>query len=91
VAESQKHNNMKHNIQNHIREKLYSSPTFMRLVLEHTAKTGTPLQYKGETIDKFTANMILVVAKKLNENNRKELFCRPLNEMVAIAYKVLTS
>lgn len=79
------------NIQNHIREKLYSSPRFMRLVLEHTAKTGTPLHYKGDTIDKFTANMILSVAKKLNEHNRKELFRRPLNEMVAIAYKVLTS
>jgi hypothetical protein len=81
---------MSNDIKQHIRKYLYTSPKFMRLVLEHTAKTGKPLHYQGEVIDKYTANMILAVAKKLNTEHRVAFFKRPLNEMVALAYTLLT-
>lgn len=63
--------------------------------LDHTLHTiiasGTAGIVKGKIIDTFTASMILTVAGKLTEHNKHELYKRPINEMVAIAYKVLTS
>jgi hypothetical protein len=41
-------------------------------------------------IDTFTANMLMTVVSKLTEENKQQLFKRSINEMVAVAYKVLT-
>jgi len=58
--------------------------------LSRIVETGIPESVKGKMVDTFTATMILTVSRKLNEDNRKELFSRSINEIVAISYKVLT-
>lgn len=63
----------------------------MRHVLQEIVMTGTPQEVKGTGIDKYTATMLLTVLDKLNEENQQKFLQRPLNEMVAIAYKILTN
>jgi len=58
--------------------------------LTRIVESNTPDYVKGKMIDTFTATMLLTVVRKLNEDNKKQLFSRSINEMVAVAYKVLT-
>jgi hypothetical protein len=70
-------------------KRIYESPEYVELVLQEIIDTNTPASVKGHVIDKFTATMITTVLKNLNEENKTQLLSRPLNEMVAVAYKVL--
>jgi len=58
--------------------------------LKRIVETDTPDFVKGKMVDTFTANMLMTVIRKLNEENKQKLFGRSINEMVAVAYKVLT-
>lgn len=58
--------------------------------LKQIVESDTPNYIKGKMIDTFTAKMLLTVVRKLNEENKQQLFGRSINEMVAVAYKVLT-
>lgn len=58
--------------------------------LKQIVETGQAATVKGKTVDTFTANMLMTVIKKLNEENKQQLFNRSINEMVAVAYKILT-
>lgn len=71
-------------------KRIYQSPEFVQASLEEIASSGFPAKVKGSYVDKYTAAMLLTVSNKLNEENRKELFSRTLNEAVAIAYKIVT-
>ena len=71
-------------------KRIYNSSEYVEVVLQEIITTGTPMSVKGHVIDKFTATMITTVLKNLNEENKTQLLSRPLNEMVAVAYKVLT-
>jgi len=59
--------------------------------LHQIIESGTAGVVKGKIIDSFTASMILTVANKLTPVNQRELYRRPINEIVAVAYKILTS
>ena len=58
--------------------------------LKRIVETGEAATVKGKTIDTFTANVLMTVVDKLSEDNKQKLFSRSINEMVAVAYKVLT-
>ena len=58
--------------------------------LKQIVETGEAATVKGKTVDTFTARMLMTVISKLNEENKQQLFSRSINEMVAVAYKVLT-
>jgi hypothetical protein len=58
--------------------------------LQRIVETGKADYVKGTMIDTFTANMLMTVVSKLTEENKQQLFKRSINEMVAVAYKVLT-
>jgi hypothetical protein len=59
--------------------------------LQHIVESGTAGVVKGKIVDSFTASMILTVAEKLTPVNQRELYRRPINEIVAVTYKILTS
>ena len=69
---------------------VFNSPTYIQETLHEIVTFKTPDYVKGQLIDVFTAQMLLTVMDKLNEDNKQSLLTRPLNEMVAISYKVLT-
>jgi hypothetical protein len=66
------------------------SPKYTELTLSEIVKTQNPSMVKGQLIDVFTAQLLCTVMTKLNENNKNDLLQCPVNQMVAVAYKVLT-
>lgn len=58
--------------------------------LQRIVETGKADYVRGVMIDTFTASMLMTVVSKLTEENKQQLFKRSINEMVAVAYKVLT-
>lgn len=66
------------------------SDHLVETTLKRIVETGEAAMVKGKTIDTFTARMLMTVVSKLNEENKQQLFSRSINEMVAVAYKVLT-
>lgn len=66
------------------------SDHLVETTLKRIVETGEAETVKGKTVDTFTARMLMTVISKLNEENKQQLFSRSINEMVAVAYKVLT-
>lgn len=66
------------------------SPKYTELTISEIVKTQNPSIVKGQLIDVFTAQLLCTVMNKLNENNKNDLLQCPVNQMVAVAYKVLT-
>lgn len=66
------------------------SPKYTELTLSEIVKTQNPSMVKGQLIDVFTAQLLCTVMTKLNENNKNDLLQCPVNQMVAVAYKILT-
>lgn len=62
----------------------------VEFALKTIVESGEAAKVKGKMVDTFTATMLMTVARKLNEENKQKLFNRSINEMVAVAYKVLT-
>jgi hypothetical protein len=60
-------------------------------ILNEIIKQQTPGHIKGQLIDHYTAALIRTVYTKLNEDNKKVFLSKSVNEMVAIAYKMVTS
>jgi hypothetical protein len=58
--------------------------------ITYIVENKRPVKIHNTVIDIFTANMINTVATKLTEENRKKLFSLPINEMVALSYKIIT-
>jgi hypothetical protein len=52
---------------------------------------GKQVQINETTVDAFTANLLLTVAKNLSEDNREKFLDLPLEKMVATAYKIVTT
>jgi len=59
-------------------------------ILQEIIKTQHPRKIDGIAVDMFTANMLTTVLNKLTEENKKKLLSRPINEMVMLAYKIIT-
>jgi hypothetical protein len=71
-------------------QSIFNSPSYVENTLQEIIKTNTPDYVKGQLIDVFTAKMLTTVVGRLNEQNKHILLQKPLHEMVAISYKVLT-
>lgn len=71
--------------------KVLSSPVYIEETLKEIVETRIPGNVGGHAVDQFTANMILTVSSKLTAENKYNLFQRPLHEVVAISYKLLTT
>ena len=73
-----------------ILQSIITSPTYVEHTLREIVQTKKPAKLRGEIVDIYTARMLTIVTDKLNEQNKTKLLTHPLNEMVALAYKVLT-
>jgi hypothetical protein len=62
---------------------------YVEETLREIVNTNTPDTIKGKLVDVFTAQLLITVMKQLNEHNKTVLLQKPLNEMVAISYKIL--
>lgn len=71
-------------------QQVFNAPSYVEETLNEIVATNTPDTVKGQLVDVFTAKMLTTVMGKLNENNKHILLQKPLHEMVAISYKVLT-
>lgn len=60
-------------------------------ILEEIIRQKTPGRIKGQLVDHYTAALIQTVYNKLHENNKKVFLSKTVDEMVAIAYKMVTS
>lgn len=69
---------------------ILTSPIYTEQTLREIVATKHSAKLRGQLIDVYTARMITIVMDKLNEQNKVKLLSQPLNEMVALAYKVLT-
>jgi len=59
-------------------------------VLTEIVQNKRPNYIKGTLVDTYTASLLKTVLNKLNENNKKILLSKTTDEMVAIAYKMVT-
>lgn len=71
-------------------QKIINSPKYIQTVLEEIVSTKTPQAIKGVSVDAFTSRMLLTVLTRLNETNKNKFLQYPINEMVAVAYKVVS-
>jgi hypothetical protein len=69
---------------------ILNSPEYIEESIKDIIETNEVIEIKGQVVDKYTATMIQTVLDGLNENNKKALLSKSLNEIVAVAYKVLT-
>lgn len=58
--------------------------------IQSVVKTGTVRKIDEQFVDVFTAKLLLTVARKLHPEKREVFTNKPINEMVAIAYKMVT-
>ena len=56
----------------------------------HVAKTGTAQKIDEQYIDGYTAKLLVTTMHNLSPKNRKKFCNESINEMVAIAYKLVT-
>lgn len=73
-----------------ILEDIFASPPYTKISLQEIASTKTPQHVKGVIVDAFTSQLLLTVLNRLNEENKQKFLLHPINEMVAVAYKVMT-
>lgn len=59
--------------------------------LEESLRMNEPIEIDGEFIDKYTSQLIIMAAKQLSEDNRERYFELPIDQMVAVAYKILNT
>lgn len=59
--------------------------------LDEIIRQKTPGNINGQMVDHYTAALIKTVYSKLHENNKTIFSSKSVDEMVAIAYKILTS
>jgi hypothetical protein len=59
--------------------------------LDEIIRQKTPGRINGQLVDHYTASLIRTVLNKLNENNKQIFLSKTVDEMVAIAYKIVTS
>lgn len=71
-------------------KELFHSAEYIVDTLHSIVEHNKPDYVKGTLIDKYTASLLLTVFNKLNENNQQKFVKRSLNEMVALAYTILT-
>lgn len=71
-------------------KKVFHSIEYIVDTLHYIVEHNKVDYVKGTLIDKYTASLLLTVFNKLNESNQQKFVKRSLNEMVALAYTILT-
>jgi hypothetical protein len=89
-ADAKKYASTPHDNLKEILHTILHSPTYIEETLREIATTKISGQVKGQIVDVFTAQMLVTVMNKLNEQNKITLLQSSLNEMVAVSYKILT-
>jgi hypothetical protein len=89
-ADAKKYATTPHDNLKEILHTILHSPAYTEETLREIAITKIPAHVKGQLVDVFTAQMLVTVLNKLNEQNKNTLLQSSLNEMVAVSYKVLT-
>lgn len=79
---STKHNNLKEVMES----SAYIRETIAEIIHEKRAD-----YIKGKLVDHYTASLIFTVLNKLNEDNQRVFLSKNLDEMVALAYKMVAS
>lgn len=88
-ADAKKYASTKHDSLQEIKNIIHS-PEFIVETLKEIQRTSQPDYVKGKLVDHFTASVLLTVVGNLNAHNKTHLLSYPINEMVMLAYKVLT-
>jgi hypothetical protein len=90
AVDAKKYASTSHDTLKEILHTILHSPAYTEETLREIAITKIPAQVKGQLVDVFTAQMLVTVMNKLNEQNKNTLLQSSLNEMVAVSYKILT-
>lgn len=69
---------------------VFNSVGYINDTLDEIIENQTPDYVKGQLIDNYTASLIKTVLNHLNEDNKKIFVSKNINEMVALAYKMVT-
>ena len=67
-----------------------NTPSYIRETLHEIIETKRPDYVKGRLVDTYTASLLSTVFNKLNETNQQKFVSKSLDQMVALAYKMVT-
>lgn len=68
---------------------ILNSPKYIEETINDIAESNSAGMVKGETVDVYTARLLKTILERLKEDNKNLLLSKPLNEMVAISYKII--
>jgi hypothetical protein len=71
-------------------KEVFESVPYISDTLHEIVTTKRPDHIKGCMVDTYTASLLSTVLRNLNEENQQKFVARPLDEMVALAYKMVT-
>lgn len=72
-------------------KEIVQSSTYITETLNDIVENKTPEHIKGVLVDHYTASLLKAVITNLNESNKEKFISKSVNEMVAIAYKMVTT
>lgn len=67
------------------------SPAYIAETLQEIIEKKRPDYVKGQLIDNYTAALLQTVLNNLHESNQQVFLSKSINEMVALAYTMVTS
>jgi DNA-binding phage protein len=68
---------------------IMNSPDYIKETLYEIIETRQPNYIKGRLVDVYTASLLSTVFNKLNETNQQKFVSKSLDQMVALAYKMI--
>lgn len=72
-------------------KEIIESPSYITETLNDIMEYKTPEHIKGVLVDHYTAALLKTVITNLSESNRQKFVSKSIDEMVAIAYKMVTN
>lgn len=72
-------------------KEIVESSTYITETINDIVEHKTPEHIKGVLVDHYTASLLKAVITNLNEFNKEKFVSKSVNEMVAIAYKMVTT
>lgn len=72
-------------------KEIIESSTYITETLNDIVENKNPEHIKGVLVDHYTASLLKAVITNLNGLNKEKFVSKSVNEMVAIAYKMVTT